>query len=281
MRRTAALVAILVSLASARIASAKSPYDNLISTVKTDPSFKVRMQAIRVLVKQMKSLSMPADDEVLGAIGYAATTDEEKLVRGLACFALGEIKDARTKDVLARALKDRDPFVRAQAEEALKQIATVELPKKGGSGSTGALEAHADESEGPPVLVIGVDELPSVQVPREIAGVLRGFLDAEFQAQGAGKFVLNANGQGSGFKMNGSIAERSVAQSEGGGQRVTLVVRISIMTFPQNYLRHVVTAKASAEAHTSGSSLVNLEQKVLRAAVNRAVRDSLAEVAVD
>jgi hypothetical protein len=62
---------------------------------------------------------------------------------------------------------------------------------------------------------------------------------------------------------------------------VTLVVRISIMTFPQNYLRHVVTAKASAEARGSGSNLAAFEQRVLRAAVNRAVRDSLAEVAVD
>jgi hypothetical protein len=259
---------------------AKGPFDHLITTVRSDPSFKVRMQAIRVLVKQMKSSDMPPDDEVLGAIGWSATHDEEKLVRGLASFALGEIKDARSKSVLSQAEKDRDPFVRAQAEEALKAIMAGELPKKKGAATNGHASTANEENDGPPVLMVAVDD-SAAQVPPEIAQALRSFLDAEFQAQGAGRFAINNVSSGSGFKMSGSIAERSVAPSDGGGQRVTLVVRISIMTFPQNYLRHVVTAKASAEARGSGSNLASFEQKVLRAAVNRAVRDSLAEVAVD
>jgi hypothetical protein len=56
---------------------------------------------------------------------------------------------------------------------------------------------------------------------------------------------------------------------------VTAVVRIAITTMPENHLRHVMTAKASA-ATKSSAGLTRLRDQVLQAAVVRAVKDSLA-----
>jgi HEAT repeat protein len=253
-----------VAIALFFLAGAGSPYDKVLKSVREDPSFKVRMQAIRVLLKQLKASPRSPENEVIEALAAAATKDEEHLVRGLACYALGDLKDERGREVLQRAIKDEDAFVRAQAEQALKSLEKVS-ERLGARGRA---------------LIVAVDEAPDQALPAELKSELKSLLEQEFQAQGSSSFAVNDQSQGSGYKMSGTIAERSQVPGDG-GTKITVVVRIAISTYPENYLRHVVTSKASASAHLSGDKLALLEQKVLKAAVQRAVKDSLQEVRVE
>jgi hypothetical protein len=240
-------------------AQASAAFAKVYASIRTDPSFKVRLQAIRILVKQIKG-GAKAEDQVFAVLGEAAQKDEEKLVRGLACFALGELGDPRGKDGLKAALKDPEAFVRAQAEDALKLV----------EKSAPAIATNVARN----ALSFAIDDSPGVTAPPEVFDALRRFLDAEVKAQAVGKFEVGAAGA-AGYRFGGSIAQLSIEADAAGGNRVTAVVRIAITTMPENHLRHVMTAKASA-ATKSSAGVPRLRDQVLQAAVVRAVKDSLA-----
>src|SRR5262245_2274153 len=134
MRHCAILLGIVVCASIARAAPDPAAIAKITETIKNDSSFKVRMQAIRVLMKQLDKKSAPSD-AVLDALAHAATKDDEHLVRGLACYALGQLGDPRGKPTLDLALKDEDAFVRAQAEEAQKAIAKNTSPPPADAGA--------------------------------------------------------------------------------------------------------------------------------------------------
>jgi hypothetical protein len=265
MLRSLSIFALVACSTFAFGARAAGGFDKLYASIRSDPSFKVRLQAIRVLVKQLKS-GITAEDRVFEVLGEAAKLDEEHLVRGLACYALGELGDPRGKPRLEAAKKDQHAFVRAQAEEALKLIeknlAVAEQPDLPRS-----------------VLAFALDDSPGIEAPREVFDSLARHLSDEVRAQGSSRFTVSeAPGGSAGFRFGGSIAQLLVEPDGSGANRVTVVVRIAITTVPENHLRHVMTAKASAATKSSGAALDGLRDKVLKAAVTRAVKDSLAAV---
>lgn len=252
---------VLAAICSTSEADAKDQNEKLLRIIERDESFKVRMQAIRVLAKRLEKTKTPPSDRLMSVLSSAATTDEEHLVRGMACFALGKIGDPRGKKALETALRDGESFVRAQAEEALRTLR----------------QGTAPAADGKKTLVIGTDLVPGVSPPPEISGALRGLMERGFSARAGQAFVIgDTNGRG--YHMKGSIAELSV-QPDGEASRVTIVVKIAIATWPDNNLRHVMSARASVRAKvTNGSSLVRLQRKLLEAAVNKAVQDSMAQI---
>jgi hypothetical protein len=66
--------------------------------------------------------------------------------------------------------------------------------------------------------------------------------------------------------------------ADGGASQVTIVVKIAIATWPDNNLRHVMSARASARAKVAGPTLVRLQLKLLEAAVSKAIQDSMAQI---
>jgi hypothetical protein len=255
------IVIVLVLAGSG--AFAESKYKKLLDTILNDEAYKVRMQAIRVLAKQVEQKGERPDAETIDTLSRSATSDEEHLVRGMACFALGKLEDVRGEAALARATKDGDPFVRAQAEEALKRVRDKNAPPP---------------SSGPVALIIGTDVVPGVSAPGEVVDALSTLLDGGFRARSGGRYAVGDKG-GRGYHMKGSIAEMTVAPGSTGGKRVTIVVKIAIATWPDNNLRHVMSAKASAEAKVSdGPGLVRLQKKLLEAAVSKAIQDSMAQI---
>lgn len=310
MRSTLILIAALaIQVAAVSVARADAE-STLIAALQTDPAYKVRMQALRVLSKKLRTAGGPASTRAIEAIGGAATADESHLVRGLACFFLGQLGDERSRAMLARATKDEHAFVKAQAELAMSalgvdHVATGMAPDAPPGGGVplrsiptlrkDGLSMQIAEPEasvlpvvapsGPPQslgnltpLVVAIEPMPGVDVPHETMQRLQSTMRSGVERASKGRFTLVVSRK-RGFKLRGSIAQRSIVNTGVGGTRVTLEVRIMIATWPQNNLRHVVSAKASAETNKNYKAAIDrLETKVLDAAVAKAVRDAMAEL---
>lgn len=283
--RSSIVALALMAIAATALAG---PEDQLLGIIKNDPSFKVRMQAIRVLTKRIVQQKKPATDAALAALERAATQDESHLVRGIACFSLGTLGDGRVRAALERAKRDEHPFVAAQAEEALRQVPTpgpepgvamkaLPLPDRQAKTTASARAEPVLPSGRSKSLVLSVEQPQTSAVPREAVDRLRGGLEDRLKQQAAGRFLVGAQ-HGSGFHLAGSIADRKI-EDRGGKARISLVVRVTISTWPENHLRHVVTARATAETSAANEAgRARLEQRVLDAAVRQAVDEALAEI---
>jgi HEAT repeat protein len=254
MRRIAMIAGALGLLLFGAEAHAQDEYAKLIRIIRTDSAYKVRMQAIRVLSKQLEKTGDRPSDDIIDALAQAATKDDEHLVRGMACAVMGKLADDRGRPALERALSDSDAFVRQQAKEALGKLRPASKR----------------------VLVISTDRTPAVSATPEIEGALKSRLEQGFGSAASGQYAVGES-SGTGYHMKGSVAELSVAPA-GDQSQVTIVVRIAIATWPDNNLRHVISAKASARAKVAGPSLVKLQLKLLEAAVSKAIQDSMAQI---
>ncbi|MBK6688895.1 MAG: HEAT repeat domain-containing protein [Deltaproteobacteria bacterium] len=264
MRRIA--LALLLGLWATPVwAKAPDEIDRLLGIIAQDSSYKVRMQAIRVLSRRLEQNTTPVSDGVLNSLATAATKDESHLVRGFACVALGNLQDPRARPALTAAARDPEELVRQQANMALSRLpATPPPPPPPPSG-------------GPARLVVAVDVTPGVEA-QALEGPFLTMLTEGFRGAAAERFVVGPAADGRGFHLKGSIAELSSVAQADGSQRVTIVVKVAIATWPENNLRHVMSAKASAMTKASGGALARVQEKLLKAAVERAVKDSMAEI---
>ena len=65
-------------------------------------------------------------------------------------------------------------------------------------------------------------------------------------------FRVARGGSGKGYHLTATIARLDVADAGGGKVKLTLQVKLSVATWPENNLRHVMSAKASAKVPSSG-----------------------------
>ncbi|MFO0725773.1 MAG: HEAT repeat domain-containing protein [Myxococcota bacterium] len=283
-----ALWTVVGSLALAFSLDASAAPDPVLTAIASDPSFKVRMQAIRVLTKRLVAEKRPAAEGSLAALARAATADENYLVRGLACYSLGQLGDPRGRTPLLAGKGDPHPFVREQAEEALRQLPTAApepgteptaLPLPGREGQVPvaiAPERNGPASQGISVVTEGqalgtdaLDRAKSVVLDRLKERVTQGW-------------TLESTPTHPGYQVALAIADRKVEPTEGSKTRVTLVVRATISSWPENHLRHVVTARATAETAAQGDSArTRLEQRVLEAAAKQAADETITELSRD
>lgn len=293
-RVVAGAIAFALALAAPR-AGFTDATRKLLDALEKDPAYKVRMQALRLLGKQVREKKARIDTDLVERIGRAAGKDESHLVRGLACFVLGQTNDPRARPILAAALRDSNAFVRAQAEDALRLIppdtpaAPQAPPEEPPPAAVAAVAIEAQPPSEPggggdarrPVLVVSVEDTPGVDVPREVMTELERMMRDGFSEKAGARYAVTASGAGrgrGGFRLRGSIAERRI--EAGADTRVTVVVRMTIATWPANNLRHVVSARASGTSKSRHESAVKgLEKQVLRAAVSAAVRDAMEELA--
>lgn len=244
------MVLLFVGLAAlGRSAPDTAAIMRVTTSLQGDPSMKVRLQALRVLGKLLEKGGEPASDVVIAALSRAAAEDPEHLVRGLACFTLGKLRDPRAGSALARAQRDPHPFVRAQAEQAVGVVAgpVGEPPRR--------------------VLVIGAGLGPGVEAPPELAGTLARLLTDAIAARAKG-YTIVSGATGRGYELAAVVSRRGVG---GPTAAVELTVSVAISAVPERALRHAVSASASAPAGAPVSAA--LEEKVLRAAVERVAAD--------
>ncbi len=300
-RGAASLVAALAALALSAPApvAADAADDRLLTALAEDPAYKVRMRALTLLRKRHETRPDRPEQVVL-AIGRAATADDSHIVRGLACHLLGVLHDPRGRPSLESASRDPHPFVRAQAEDALRALSVDAIgggrplePPAGGAGPAtpprasrrsrpgstdpepgGGPAEPALPLGGRPALVIEVEPMPGVELAASTLDALRDALQTHLRSQAGGRYDVGGNARG--FALRGTIAERTAA-SVGRETKLTLVVRVTIATRPGNHLRHVVTARASAKV-AGARGVERLERKLIEAAAARAVRDAVAAI---
>lgn len=253
-------------------AVAEESYDRLLDTMENDGAYKVRMFAVRVISKRLSKSKKPAPNTVIDALGRAATRDDAYLVRGLAVVTLGRLKDPRTKKYLQQAQNDPEPFVRKQAGRALDN-----LPKDGGTPKPPPRPGPPPAAGSKKNLVVKAVDVPGVSASSELKSSLLQYLSSGLQSKVGSSYRLNQE-TGKGFSLSGSIAENSV-RAEGAEQRLTIVVKLTIATYPENNLRQVLSAKASAKTKTTATAAIaRLQKKLLKAAVDRVVQDSMAQI---
>jgi hypothetical protein len=123
--RLGRLVVVALATLCATVAGARPDYDrvpDLIQTVTTDPSYKVRVSAALVLGKLKDKRAVPALRKVLASDGHYA-------VRATSAQALGAIGDKGAIPALEKALTDSHDFVRTRAKNALAALNTSGPPK--------------------------------------------------------------------------------------------------------------------------------------------------------
>lgn len=265
------------------------------------------MQAIRVLARRLDQAKAKAPDEAIEVLSAAARADENYLVRGLACFSLGRLADARGRAPLTAALRDSHPFVRAQAEEGLKVLESLQpkAPSNVGARDRGVVSGagtvdSSRRSGRVPVLIVAapagsgsgsgsgsVTGSGSGSRTEVATGGGGGFADgfAEYFTDGISRrmdsrfeVVSVQQGSDTGYRVTGSVADPVMEPLGNGLLRVTLTVRVSISTMPENNLRHVISAKASAQIRKGQPIKSSLRRQLLHAATDKAIADSLAQL---
>lgn len=232
-------------------------YGPLLTSLRTDPSFKVRLQAVRVVVKGHQRGSSKPTSEVLAALATAAQTDENELVRGLATRALAELGGPAQLPVL-RAIKtgDASDFVRSQADKAVAE-----------------LEAAVRAT---PVLVLRADPwspTPGSDLTSELESAL-----ARATNLADGRFRVGPQASGRGYLLRASVARLDHAPIEDGRELVSLELRVAVATWPEENLRQVVTTRASARVPVAVGRQARVRRRLLDDAVQRAVADALVEI---
>lgn len=111
------LVALAMLTTSAGTGLAASKVEELSAALLTDPSFKVRTQAALLMGKLGDKAGV---EPLIRALG-----DDNKTVRAMAAQALGKLGGDQASVALKTLLqREKDGFVRAQAEKALAALAT-------------------------------------------------------------------------------------------------------------------------------------------------------------
>ena len=115
VRRSPLALTLLIVIALSSRAAWADRVDDLCRSLTTDPSWRVRLQAVVVLGKLRDARSVPS---LLRALG-----DENETVRGLSAQVLGELGDGQAIASLERVRRaDSSSFVRDKARQALGRL---------------------------------------------------------------------------------------------------------------------------------------------------------------
>ena len=278
-------ICFLCSLSAANVAAANQKNKRLVRVLKNDSSYKVRLQALRILGKQLKG-KVSNNGYLIEQMSEVAKNDSHYMVRGLACFLLGQSKSEKGRDALQFALQDPHPFVRVQSESALSKLVAASPAMAVKSADTTATST----ATGMRALVFTAETMPGTPVSAEMVDTLAQRMEQQLRALASERFAIQNHFSGSpaetkdaqfvsGFKFRASIAERTVNRELGTQVRSTMTVRVTITTWPGNQLRHVISATASGVIRRpKKKAILKLESQVLMSAIDQAVRDAVKEI---
>ena len=100
-------------------------------------------------------------------------------------------------------------------------------------------------------------------------------MKAGFSRDAGPRFVVVEGGKREGFRVSGTLSEFERTQEASGRARVRVVVRVVLATWPQNNIRQIFTARASATSSGTAIAVEALERRVIDAVAHRAVQDVL------
>lgn len=211
--------------------------DRLIKILRTESSYKVRLQVVIALGKIKDRRAVPAL--------IRALSDDNYTVRGVSAATLGQLGDKRARSALKRAKKDKHHFVRSQAKKALAKL-------KGGGGT------------GPPrgarfFVTIGKTMNKSNKGGKALSQTLKNALLKEFSkvsgvatpwaSEKPSKKELRKH-RLKGFVLDGSILSLS-RKRRGSSMELSCSIRVSLATYPGNSMKAFYTGGASMEVDAS------------------------------
>jgi hypothetical protein len=232
------------------IAANAADLSPILESVRTDPSYKVRLQALRVLDRWLDRVpdQLP---RALDVLRTASADDPNPLVRALALRTLGQRGSPRELALVSRrAEEEPNPVVRKAAQQAV---------------------AILERRWGRERPVVVVEAAPFSAQGRDWTPTFRQVLQAALQLAAGEAYELRSADEA---VRSGVWLQATASYSPPGSPSAELRVKMVIGTWPQRNLRHVLTTRASLRV-ASGSGDVH---RLLRAAVDDAVREAFVEI---
>lgn len=225
--------------------------DTLVTALRGDPSFKVRVQAAFTLGKIRDKKAVPA-------LVQALKQDANHTVRAAAASALGTIGDKKAEDGLATAASvDKESLVRNEARKALSKLSS------GGGGGT----SSSGGGGGKVFISLGNMGNAAGTGGQALTKVLKEAFRKELGTNS--QVTFSQSGGGKAFYVDGSITK--LAKSNAGGQvELTCEVRLVVATYPQK----------SIVMMTSGGATVQADARGFNAGVERSLQVDAIENAV-
>ena len=192
---------VLLATLCAGLAGARPDYDripDLIGTVTTDPSYKVRVSAALVLGKLKDKRAVPALKKVLASDGHYA-------VRATAAQSLGAIGDRGAVPALEKALGDSHDYVRSRAKTAIQELTSPAGPRPPAPMPVAVKHGRSRFFVG----VGGIGD-KSKRAGPEMVRRMREFVVRELEQTPEVTLKLDGSGRGrklKGFTIEGSITE--------------------------------------------------------------------------
>lgn len=210
--------------------------DRLNQILRTDPSYKVRLQVAITLGKLHDKRAVPA---LMGAL-----KDRNATVQGVAAAALGQIGDPSARSALKLLRrKGRSPFAKSQARKALAQLDAAALPAGGARFFVTVGKMGNKTAQGGKQLSqsLGQSLLQQFSKVQGVATSLSGPVPPSkvLRKRGVKAYVLD-----------GSIVSLS-HQRRGQEVEITCNIRVSLATYPQNSMKAFYTGGATMAVSAS------------------------------
>jgi hypothetical protein len=267
--RLGRLVVAMLATVYAGAAGARPDYDrvpDLIQTVTTDPSYKVRVSAALVLGKLKDKRAVPALKKVLASDGHYA-------VRATAAQSLGQIGDKEAAAALEKALGDTHDFVRSRARTALAALSSSGPPKP-------APVAVAVKS-GRERYYVGVGSVgdKSKRAGPELVKRMREFVVRELEH--TPEITLKLDGTGRGRKLKGFTVEGSITELKKTASRnyveISCEVSYVVGLYPSRSIIMMTTGGATIQT-PKGQFRNHQEPSLKVSALEEAVRGAHANL---
>lgn len=225
----------------------------LLRSAQEDPSYKVRLQALRILSRrlQVDPDQSQAMEAVRALLRQRAQTDEHHVVRALAVRLLADWGPPSDRSVLEEARRDSHPFVRTQATAALKRFdARLARPRPNLVLAARVPEGELSESWVEHRMWSALDQARPGAFTRSPA-----------QASDLGYWLQ--------VQVEGPMVE------PGRPDQSLVRLKVVVATWPAKNLRHVITTRARARAPPDTPGLT---ERLVQAAIEAAARDVIAEI---
>jgi hypothetical protein len=251
LRRMVAGLALVGALAGPAASRARADrIDDLAHTLESDPSWRVRLQAVAVMGKLGDARAVPAL--------IRALNDSNETVRGLSAQVLGDMGGPSALSALERSRRDSSAFVRDKVTAALEKL----QPSRAAEAKPAAPGAIH--------LEVGSVGLKAKGAPPEMKDQLRTMIEREL-AHTAG--VTMAGPPVSGFRIDGSITNLSRKTTDHFDE-ISCEVSLIIGKLPDKAMVMMTSGGATVQApRASGlnkAQLASLERDALEGAVKGA-----------
>ena len=227
MRKYVAAV-LIVFFGFGGVSHADKRVERLIRILRTDPSYKIRIQVAASLGQLRARKGVP--------VLIQALNDRHQTVRGVAAAALGKIGDVRALDPLQNlAERTRNSFVRRQAKRAIKRLAKIRRaqPQRRIFVAVGRMSNHSGKGG------------PSMSQALSSA-LIRAFgSEKGIRSGGHRPTQQDLVKQGMrGFVVDGSIVSLS-QRRKGRDIEISCSIKVSLATYPQNSMKAFYSGGAS------------------------------------